>query len=147
MKIDSLYLKRFQNLDDTRSIHFLLKGNLILVEKLPEPEKRTKGGIILPSDNSHRQLNSIGADAPNFCVVLQVGEGYYNDNGVLIEDSMDVKVGDIVLLPKLSIKYFSIFADLEDYKPDTIGIAKETEIQMIFNQVEGYYEYFRQLNN
>lgn len=139
----SLYLERFQKLPKMPAT---LRGNLILVEKIPEPEKKTKAGIILPSDNSHRQLNSIGADAPNFCIVLQVGEGYVSDEGTLVPDSMETKPGDIVLLPKLSIKYFSQFADLDDYKPDTIGIAKETEVQMLFRGEGEYLEYFNQLN-
>ena len=144
--MNSQYLERFKRLKD-KNFH-TLKGNLILVEKLPEPEKKTKSGLILAVDDGRKQINGMGADVPHFCVVLDVGEGYTDgESGSLVEGSMGVKVGDIVMVPRLSIKYFSMFADLHNYVPDTIGVTRESEIQITYASPEAYEQYFKELNH
>jgi co-chaperonin GroES (HSP10) len=108
---------------------------------------KTKSGIIL-QDNTKNQFGTIGQDKPNFCIILDVGEGYYDPKTKKYDRSvMEVEVGDIVLIPKLSINYFSYFADFSDYIPDSIGITTEDSVQMSFYGMKGYESYFKGLNN
>lgn len=142
------YLPRFNKLKQLDPKPYSLRGNLMLVEKLPEPELKTRGGIVLGGiiDNGSKQINGLGADIPQFCRILDIGEGYTDDDGNVIPNSMSVQPGDIVLINRLSIKYFSLFHTFFDYKPDQIGLARDNDIQMHFKGDEGLAKYFETLN-
>lgn len=138
----SKYLDRFKGLSFEGTKTHVLVGNTILVEKLKEPERKI-GSFIMPTDI--KQRGSFEQDIAVFVRVLAVGEGYYDD--VTKEDlPLDVQVGDIILVGQLSVKYFSFFGELQNYEPDTIGITRESEIQLRFRGEEGYKEAFRILN-
>ena len=145
--IESKYLSRFADTFDLKGT-YNLKGNRLLVERILDPERTTKSGIILDTgDNTSSQFNTIGSDKPLFFIVLDIGEGYTDDDGNISQKDMDVSIGDIIMLPKLSVKYFSIFGDLVNYVPDTIGIARESDIEIRFSGIEGYEAYFKTLNS
>ena len=139
--MESKYLKRFKNLKGQTN----LKGNLMIVEKIPEPEIKTKSGIIL-GDHTHKQLGTIRDQLPQFCIVLEVGPGYVDDAGNVVEGSMDVEVGNVVLLPDMALRQFSAIPGLLDYYHNTIALAKEDEVQMKFKSIEEYQAYFDILN-
>lgn len=142
METKSKYLTRYKKILKSN-----LKGNYLLVELLKEPELKTKSGIIL-TDNSSNQLGTIHDSLPTFCVVLETGPGYSDgETGNIIEGSMDCKVGNVILIPRMSVKLFSGIPGLHDYEMETIGITREDEIQMIFNSIEELDKYFEVLNN
>lgn len=138
----SRYSERFESLKKEGHSSFVLVGNTLLVEKIKAPERKV-GSLFVPTDV--KQRGSFDQDIAVFVRVLAVGEGYYDD--VTKEDlPLDVQVGDIILVGQLSVKYFSFFGELQNYEPDTIGITRESEIQLRFRGEEGYKEAFRILN-
>lgn len=142
--ITSKYLDRFNNIRENNDF-YELRDNRILVERVTDGEVKTKSGLILRAEASN-QFNSIGSDKPILFIVLDIGEGYANEDGVITRDAMKVNIGDIVILPKLSVKYFSMFMDLDNYVADTIGIARENDIEIRFKQQSGYDTFFSLLN-
>lgn len=146
MEITSKYLERFKALN-SKNKPYTLKNNLLMVERLQDPEVKTKSGIIVnPVGSGKTTIHNVLSEKPHFCIVLDVGEGYTDAEGQLIPNSMSVKVGDIVLLPSISIKYFSLFGTMKNYSADEIGLVKETEIEMHFKGEEGLSAYFRLVN-
>lgn len=147
MSIESKYLNRFNTLREKCGPNiYELRDNRILVERLTETEIKTKTGLIL-NTNTGNQFNSIGADKPLLFMVLDIGEGYASEDGSITRDAMNIDVGDIIILPKLSVKYFSVFMDMAEYVPDTIGIARENDIELRFKQAAGYSCFFGALNS
>ena len=63
-------------------------GDRVVVEPI-EREATTRGGIILPDTAKEK---------PQEGKVLAVGPGKYNDQGT--RNTIDIKVGDVVLYPK-----------------------------------------------
>ncbi len=138
----SNYLDQFKAMASESGEAYELYGDCLLVEKIKEAERKI-GSIILATANG--RTDSFGADKPHFVRVLAVGKGYYNE-----ETSQDVPLnvepGDIILIGPLSVKYFSMFGSLEAYEPDSIGITRESEIQLRFKGEEGYGQVFATLN-
>jgi co-chaperonin GroES (HSP10) len=137
------YFERFTALTEVKESHELI-ADCILVEKLPEPERRTASGIIYGLDVKN-QIGTIAADRPHMVRVLAVGEGYY-DEETGKTTPLNVKPGDVVLVSTSSVKWFSTFGDLRDYKPDTIGLSRESEIQWRFKGQDGFARVFEALN-
>jgi co-chaperonin GroES (HSP10) len=121
-----------------------LVGDCILVEEMAEEEFKTKSGIIL--QGARNQVAGLEADRPTFARVLQVGEGFYDD-----ETGADVAVGvspgDIVLVGKHALKRFSVFGKLVSSGDATVALIRESEIQMIFHGQGGFDGYFQLLND
>lgn len=135
------YLDKFKSLDKES---FTLKGNYILVEKIEKEEVKTKSGLIIESDqfsNMNRKMNPMdNAEKPEFYRVILTGEGYSDG------EPLEVDAGNIILLPKLSVKTFSHFYLLEEYKPDTIGLTTSSEAQMVFKDEDHFRGFFGKLN-
>jgi len=136
--MNSKYLNSFKNIENSEA--FTLKANYLLVEKLDLGEQKTAGGIILPGKAN--QFAGIAADKPNFCVVLMIGEGYVDDDGKFDQTEIDVKVGDVILLPSPSVRYFSLLPCVEGYDPDTIGITRDSEVQMVYRGQDAFNNFF-----
>lgn len=136
--MESKYLHRFKKLKNSR-----LKGNLMLIEKLTPPEVVTKSGLIVMENNSDI---AVIHPKPSWYLVLEVGEGYVDDNGDPI-GGMDVEIGDVVLMGDMQVKIFGRFPGLSGYTPDTIGIAKESDVQMVFGGIEDVQGYLKELND
>lgn len=138
----SRYLDRFQAVQNHDSLEMI--GDLLVVEKLKEPEKKV-GSLYVPEIKHVR--SSMGADTqPCFLIVVAVGKGYYDD-ATKTEIPLNVKPGDIIMVGNASVKYFSTFGDLQDYEPDSLGITRESEIQMRFRGEDGYSAIFDILNS
>lgn len=129
----SRYLERFTALSDIKDKYQLI-GDVMLVEKI-KPGEQKIGSIIIAQAPNHK--SDFLADQPAFVRVLAVGEGYYDDT---TKESvpLSVKPGDIILVPAMSVKYFSVFPGISDYELNTIGLTRESEIQMRFMGEEGY---------
>jgi co-chaperonin GroES (HSP10) len=138
----SKYLNAFKSTATLDS--YELVGDAILVERLPPEEKKTKSGIILDTGMDHKQIGTIGADKPQFVHVLAVGKGFYND--VTGEDvPLSVNPGDIILIGTNSVKWFSLL-EIANYEPYTIGLSRESEIQLRFKGPDSYEQYFEAIN-
>lgn len=137
----SRYLEAFQKLQESDGVEFI--GDLLVVEKLPAPQARSVGGLLV-QDSSHARSAFAEETRPHLALVVAVGQGYYGDDDK--EIALNTKPGDIVLVPPQSIKYFSAFGALANYQPDTIGITRDGEVQMRFRGAEAYQQAFDILN-
>jgi co-chaperonin GroES (HSP10) len=137
----SKYLTAFR---DANKDNFKLIGDCLLIEVLKEDEFKTKSGLII-ADSTGRQVNGLSADKPTFVRVLIVGEGYYNE-----DDGSDVRLdsqpGDIVLVGTTSIKRFSVFGPIVNYGDTSLGLIRESDVQMRFNGQAGFDAFFREAN-
>ncbi len=142
----SRYLDFFKNNQDTIRAQMRATGDILLIERMKFPEAKTSSGIILASDTrAANTFGGIGADKPGFYRILFVGEGYFDDDTK--EDlPLDISPGGVALLGQASVKMFSLFPLLEAYEPDSIGIARETDIQLRFNSEESFVEFLRSFN-
>lgn len=147
----SKHLSQFKQLANLSPRPYELTGDYLLVESIPEEELKTDSGIIIASVRTNA-LNTITQDRPHWVRVLACGEGYYSletdDDGNEVERTtpLTAQPGDIILVSKLSVKYFSVFGALKGYEPDSIGLTKESEIQLRFKGEEGYRDAFSSLN-
>ena len=73
---------------------YTLRGDTAIVEELPREEVKTRSGLITPERS--RSLEGYSSDKPMFVRVLQVGDGYKNDDGDLVK--CDFVAGDILLV-------------------------------------------------
>jgi co-chaperonin GroES (HSP10) len=140
----SNYLTRFTRLAEQGQDAFRLVADIVVVERLREPEKVTASGIVYAVDVKN-QLGTFAKDRPHWVRVLAVGNGHYDEvTGEAVP--LDVKPGDIGVVAEVSVKYFSTFGDMDGCAADTIGFTREAEFQLIFNGEDGYRSAFGLLN-
>lgn len=121
--------------------HFKLFGNKMLVERLNSGEVKTKGGIILTESSNIR--SDLKSHKPLICLVLAVGDGYVGDDGELVP--LDIKPGNIVMLNSLGVSFFSVLPGSSSYSDMAIGLTSETDVQLIFENLEEYEAYAKAL--
>lgn len=108
------------------------------------PEARTAGGLYIPTTKG-AQLGTLTADRPDFFRVLLTGAGYYDDT-TGADVPLDVTQGDIILTGTVSVKLFSSFPLLEKYRADSIGITRESDIQMRFKGEDAFLSFLHEFN-
>lgn len=140
----SRYLESFRKLACKGTEFHELIGDCILVEKIKEEEIVKKGSLYIPTSTSFSMKEGFNDNKPCWVRVLAVGQGYYDDEGKDIP--LNVCVGDIILVGKLSVKWFSVFGELDKYEAETIGLTRESEIQLRFKGEDGYKKVFETLN-
>lgn len=147
MEIKSEYLARFRALPAELQENIVL-GDLILVEKIEEPEEITKSGIIIQrTSKDPREMAMLGGSETALFTVLAVGQGYTDPNGDIIMDSLGLEVGNIVAVPNVTVQYFKHLPALVNYVPLSIGVAKAGDARMKFKDAGQFAEYFDLLNN
>jgi co-chaperonin GroES (HSP10) len=132
----SKYLSAFKAMKEQLSPQYELIGDCILVEELPKEEVKTKSGLILESGGA-RKVDGLDMNKPLFVRVLAVGEGYY-DETTGNEIPLNVQVGDIILVGRIGVNFFSTFCGLVSETGNQIGLSRESEIRMRFKGEEGY---------
>lgn len=140
--LPSKYLEAFKKAKSEASDSYTLYGDAILVEKVPEEEVKTASGIYIAS-SSKTQLGSIADNKPHFVHVLSVGEGFYSETG---DVPVSVEPGDIILVGVNSVKWFS-HMEIPQYEPFTVGLTRESEIQLKFKGQEAYRKFFEAINS
>lgn len=144
----SKYLKALIHASETGQETFKLMSDCIIVEIIKDEELKTKSGIILASGNK-TQINGIDANKPLWGRVLMVGEGYYeiDEEGNKRDVKLETVPGDIVLLGKQSVEYFSVFGKLPNYGETQLGLTREGEVRMRFKGQEGFDKFFELANS
>lgn len=141
----SKFVKVFKDLPESLRNSYELKRNFILVEKL-NTEAKTKSGIIIST--AQDQFGAVKDDLPDWARVLEVGEGYDDAEGNPDSTLLEVQPGNIVLIPKLSINYFSYFGSASgDSKANSVGISTSDSAQMVFKDEESFNEFFKFVDN
>jgi hypothetical protein len=137
----SRYISAFHGLDSEVKDDLELIADAILVEFIPDPEVKTKSGLLLQTKEASNDnwRNSTAADKPVLVRALKVGKGYY-DNDTDETIPLNCSPGDILLVGRQSTKWFSHFAGITDYSPNTIGLTRESEIQARFVGGDKAYE-------
>lgn len=114
-----------------------LFSDALWVERVEIEEKKTSSGLIISASNV-KQVNTLVGDQPLFVHVLAAGRGYYDDSGSI---PLSVKPGSIILVGQQSVKWFSLL-DIDNYDPYSIGLSRESEVQMHFESLSEYHTYF-----
>jgi co-chaperonin GroES (HSP10) len=140
----SRYLSRFNALTEVKST-FELIGDCLLVEKIKEEDLIKKGSLYIPISSKMSAREGFNENRPSFVRVLAVGEGYY-DPETKASVPLNVQAGDIILIGALSVKWFSLFGAMEGYETETIGLTRESEIQLRFKGEDGFKKVFETLN-
>lgn len=127
-------LVNFQRM--TEAGGFDLIGDVLIVEEIPVEEKKTKSGLIM-NTGGVRRADGLDMNQPLFVRVLAVGAGFYNDeNGTDVP--LECQVGDIILVGRMSVNWFSTFGPLISEANKQIGVTRESEMKMRFKGQEGY---------
>lgn len=139
----SKYLHLFENLKEVRD-QFELTGDYMLVERIPEEEKKTRSGLVLAATPSSHK-DALQAEQPVFCHVLAVGEGFYNE-----ETGEDVpnktQPGDVILISPMAAIWFKTFGTVISEGTAMVGVTMESEIKMRFKGYDGYKRTFEALS-
>jgi len=142
--MESKYLEKFKRLQTTEAQSlYRLQGARVLLEVLPQKEIKTASGIILSAPKDHVKVTAESFQ-PQLAIVLLIGAGYVDSDNNPID--MDVKVGNIVMVNELGLRYFSTFPGIVDYTKNTLALTSESEIQMIFENMEKFEQYEALLN-
>lgn len=139
--MEAKYFNRFKKLREAGS--FTLRGSTLIIEIIPEEEIKTESGIILQTADNQR--SSFAQNKPVIGVVLESGEGYYNEAGEVVAPC-DTKPGAVVICPKFSTQYLSVFPGMNDPVNDSIAFVKEQEVLFYYPSMEAYTEARKALN-
>lgn len=139
------FLSVFQKLAEQNKGDMTIVGDTLLVEPLQTgpatKEIKTDSGkkvsLILETELTNRQIGSIQDDRPLYVRVLAVGAGYY-DEASGKDVPLDVQVGDVLLMGKLSVRWLSTFGPLLREGDKQIGICRESDKILQFRGQEGY---------
>jgi co-chaperonin GroES (HSP10) len=131
----SKYFKKFQTLLKECPGIMTLKGDNVLVEKLPKVELKTKSGLIIGTSTTHK--NTVADSVTDFGLVLMTGPGQVFEDGS--DCPCDAKPGDIILLPQ-GTYWYGAFGHISQYEPYSIGRLRDGQIPMWFTDYKKAFE-------
>ena len=118
--------------------HFKMFGGKVLVERLEVGEVKSAGGIILSAPSNVR--TEFKHAQPLVCMVLAVGEGYTDDEGVA-SIPPSVEPGNVIVVNTNGVSFFSTIPGITSYSNMSIGICVDSDVQLKFNNLEAYEAY------
>lgn len=118
----------------------ILKGDMLLVEKLPPVEIKSAGGLII-GESKATHKGTMADAATEFGLVLACGPGQIFEDGSI--QACDSQPGDIVLLPG-NVFWYSMFGHIANYSNYTIGRVRDAQIPI---WVTDYQKVFDVLNS
>lgn len=136
----SKYLERFSRLTDIAG--FELRGNRLLVEVIPQEELK-KGSIVIASSLSDHK-SATQENRATLVRVLLVGTGYVDDEGADVP--MDLKPGNVVMVPQMALKLYTQFPGLQDFTSNELALLLDHEIHMKWDDDAAYDRYKVALN-
>lgn len=116
--------------------HMTLKGDMLIVERLPKIELKSKGGIIMPHDVKTYK-DTMSDRVTDFGIVLMTGPGHVFDDGT--RAPCECKPGDVVLLPG-NVAWYSAFGTMGDYEAFSIGLVRDAQIMLQFSDYKKAFE-------
>lgn len=133
----SRFLEAFKAVKELCADDYVLYGDALLVEEVPEEEVETKSGLIL-STGDKKMVDGVEANKPCFVRVVAIGAGFTDEDSG--EDvPLDVAEGDIVLVGKLSVSWLSTFGRIFTHEgQQRLGLTRESEIKLRLKGEAGY---------
>jgi co-chaperonin GroES (HSP10) len=122
--------------DDLKD-HFILYGDNLLVEILPETDEeiKTKSGLVMATVDKQK-LGSVNSEAPVFARVLHAGQGFYDTDGKTLP--LDSRPGDIIVVGANSVIAPSRFGKIPMTKEVRLAFVSESAVMMRFQWQTGY---------
>lgn len=148
----SKYLRAFGRLKEQCAQDYVLLGDTLLVEEIPnaavtkdiQTHDGKKVSLILES-GGNKKLDGLEMNKPVFVRVLAKGEGYF-DAETGTDVTLDVEPGDVVLVGRMSVNWFSVFGTLVSTSEAQLGLTRESEIKMRFKSQAAYDRCFAALS-
>lgn len=141
---ESRYIHFFKEQEAKLRSQLKIIGDIMLVEVMKFPE--LKKGLLFIPEFENKQSTAISADKPFFCRVLMTGEGYYDDT-TKQDVPLDTKSGNIILCGHVSAKLFSALPILTNYIPSTLGIVRESDVQIRWESEDSFNEFLNSFND
>lgn len=134
----------FEALRTLGSDKFTLRGPTILVEMLQQEELKTKGGLIISTPSDHK-MGSVNAHKLEYGVVLLVGQGTWDE---LKREyvPLDVKPGQIVVMPQYSQQVLSTFPGLQRPLQNKLALVSAQSILGLYRDGEAFEEAKKAIN-
>jgi hypothetical protein len=131
-----------------------LTGDVLLVEKVTGQEyskevKRADGTSVKLhlSGGAEKKIDGLDMNLPMFVRALAVGPGFYDPSDSDLKPvNCEVEVGDIVLIGRMSVNWFSVFGSLVSTSQAELGLTRESEVRMRFKGQAVYDKFFLALN-
>lgn len=122
-----------------------LFGDSLVIEILDELEVKTKSGLIVQTSSNQRSqydmLKSVIA------VVLEVGEGYFDDDSGA-DIPLKRKVGEVVWINEMSVRKVTTFPGYMAPLPEAkLGIISDTAIYKAWDSIEAFRADMELLND
>lgn len=121
----------------------VLKGDMMLVEKLPPIEIKMPSGLVY-GESKATHKGTMADAVTEFGIVLAVGPGQVYEDGTV--QPCDSKPGDVVLLPG-NVMWYSMFGHIAGYANFTIGRLRDSQVpvwltdyQMAFEALNGVHD-------
>lgn len=151
---ESKYLEPFQEAMNACENEFYLTGDVLIVEKVTGQEYKKdvmgpngKMTQIFLAGGVEKKIDGLDMNLPMFVRVLAVGPGFYDPSDSDMKAlNCEVEVGDIILIGRMSVNWFSVFGSLISTSASEIGLTRESEVRMRFKGQEGYDKFFGTMN-
>lgn len=149
MQLNSKYLRAFERIRKEMGDSFVLRDDILMVERIPQPEKKSKGGLIIPDVEQlmGKKMHSMSEDYPTLSLVLHCEPEYFCRKELRVVPSKH-NPGDIIYTPRWSIEWHEIFAamDFGDGDLNNIGKVLRSEAQYIWRGPGAYEQAFTIIN-
>src|SRR4051812_44579323 len=123
--IPAKHLARFTRLAEVPGVR--LTGSLLIIEKMPEPEVKSAGGLILVSGSD--QANGVfQRQKAHVATVLMVGEG--------VNDA--IRPGNIALIAEWGLRSYTTFPGIKHYVDGELQLSSEESIHLVFEDVAAF---------
>lgn len=152
--MNSKYLGAFEDAKAQCSGLYNLTGDVLIVEKVQGQELKkdvmrhdgTKVQLHL-AGGTEKKIDGLDMNLPMFARVLAVGPGFYDPtDSDAAPIGCEVEPGDIILIGRMSVNWFSVFGSLVSTSTNELGLTRESEVRMRFKGQAGYDKFFEALN-
>jgi co-chaperonin GroES (HSP10) len=133
------YLRALAKAREQHKEKFEITGDTCLVAVIPQDDLAPKTAIIM-SSGGVRQTNSLEAKRPVLVRVIEVGPGFYDDEGKSVGPG--VEPGDILLVGSNSVQEISQYGKLQNYGRVVLGICGAGERMFSWKGEQAFNDYF-----
>jgi hypothetical protein len=133
------YLRALGRAREKHSGKFEVTGDTCLVAVIPQDDLAPKSSIII-SSGGVRQQNGLEAKRPVLVRVIEVGPGFYDDEGKSV--SPGVEPGDILLVGSNSVQEISQYGKLQNHGRVVLGICNAGERMFSWKGEQAFNDYF-----